>query len=67
MLTIDQINKLETDNKKYKDALIKIKELNITCADCKGTACGVCSNADGKPSNSYKIAAEVLKESEDKC
>jgi uncharacterized protein YdcH (DUF465 family) len=58
---LDTVEKLVSDNIRFKQALEEIKELNKHCADCEGNTCGVCAAADGKPNNSYRIANEALK------
>lgn len=60
-ITIQNINLQENLNT-LKTALEKIKKLNEICSGCEHyTCCGVCSVAEGKPYESYKIASEVLK------
>lgn len=52
--------------KKYTEALKNIVEVNKVCADCGCyTSCGVCGAASEKPYQSYNIANNALKESED--
>ena len=56
----DAFETYKKDNERFEQALKKIAELNKDCADCSGSTCGVCSVADYKPNNSYKIANDAL-------